>query len=98
MKGIKVTSEGFEILNGGFRVVDTDAQNLAVVVKMVAGHSGNAPLIGVNAAKFINAPRSHSVLNSLKKRIKLSLKRDEATVHNVNLSGFPNLEIDASYE
>lgn len=98
MKGIKIGSEGFDVSGGGFKTGDTDAQCLEVMVRMTAGHAGQAPMLGVNILKYANAPRSHAVLNGLKKRIKLNLKKDGATAGVVNVNSFPNLQINAHYD
>lgn len=97
MKGLKITDEGFKVTAGGFAIVDTDSQSVSSIVKCSPGHAID-PYLGVRLFDYINAPFSPTLLNGLKKKIKLNLLREGMTIKKVDLNDYPNLMIQAGYD
>lgn len=83
-RGILLGEGGAIIKNGDFAIGDTTKQEAGIIIKMPRGISKNDPILGVG---LVRKMKSVNGLASIKKDIRVHLRRDGKVVSSVKIEG-----------
>lgn len=83
-RGILLGEEGALIKAGDFAIGETTEQEVKTVLMMSQGLAKNDPVLGVN---LVRKMKSANGLQSLKKDVRIHLRRDGKAVSKVKVEG-----------
>ena len=79
-----IVKEDIEIVNGGLKVANSDAQHIQHILEAKPGHFTQHPTLGVGVIDNVNGNESKQ---SIKQRIKVNLEDDNYRINKIDVGG-----------